>query len=126
MSEREITRECGEEWTMRCSAATMTTSLGTRLCARRAGSAACASHGYGACGDVAQGFTMTVAVVVGFPQREPLWVKALEARLAIEDGADELDMVMNIGKFLSGRRHYVRRDIMAVIGREPTAGCWSK
>jgi deoxyribose-phosphate aldolase len=58
----------------------------------------------------------TVAVVVGFPHgsNRPE-VKALEARLAIEDGADELDMVMNIGKFLSGDAVHVRKDIEAVV-----------
>ena len=43
-------------------------------------------------------------------------VKALEARLAIEDGARELDMVLNIGKFHSGDYAWVRRDIEAVVG----------
>ena len=58
----------------------------------------------------------TVAVVVGFPHgANRSEVKALEAKLAIEDGADELDMVMNIGKFLSGDYEYVQRDIEAVV-----------
>ena len=35
--------------------------------------------------------------------------------MAIEDGARELDMVMNIGKFLSGDDVYVQRDIEAVV-----------
>lgn len=57
-----------------------------------------------------------VAAVVGFPHgaNRPQ-VKALEARLAIEDGASELDMVMNIGKFLSGDLDLVRSDIEAVV-----------
>ena len=63
-----------------------------------------------------KGTGTTVAVVVGFPHGASRpEVKALEARLAIEDGADELDMVMNIGKFLSGDFDYVRRDIEAVV-----------
>jgi deoxyribose-phosphate aldolase len=58
----------------------------------------------------------TVAVVVGFPHgASRSEVKALEARLAIGDGASELDMVMNIGKFLSGDYEYVKRDIEAVV-----------
>lgn len=63
-----------------------------------------------------QGSDVTVAAVVGFPHgsNRPE-VKALEARLAIEDGAVELDMVMNVGKFLSGDVAYVQRDIEAVV-----------
>lgn len=58
----------------------------------------------------------TVAVVVGFPHgANRSEVKALEAKLAIEDGTDELDMVMNVGKFLSGDYEYVQRDIEAVV-----------
>jgi deoxyribose-phosphate aldolase len=57
-----------------------------------------------------------VSVVVGFPHgSNRTEVKALEAKLAIEDGAQELDMVMNIGKFLSGAYSYVRNDIKAVV-----------
>ncbi len=65
----------------------------------------------------------TVAVVIGFPHgaNRPE-VKALEARLAIEDGADELDMVMNIGKFLSGDYEYVQRDIEAVVAEAKEKG----
>jgi len=56
------------------------------------------------------------SVVVGFPHgaHRPE-VKALEARLAIDDGARELDMVMNVGKFLSGDFAWVERDIRAVV-----------
>jgi deoxyribose-phosphate aldolase len=42
-------------------------------------------------------------------------VKAAEARLAIEHGARELDMVMQIGAFLSGRLGDVRNDIATVV-----------
>ncbi len=58
----------------------------------------------------------TVAVVISFPHgASRSEVKTLEARLAIEDGADELDMVMNVGKFLSGDYELVQRDIEAVV-----------
>jgi len=63
-----------------------------------------------------RGTGTTVAVVVGFPHGASRpEVKALEAKLAIEDGANELDMVMNIGKFLSGDDDFVKRDIEAVV-----------
>jgi len=58
----------------------------------------------------------TVACVIGFPHgSNRSEVKALEAKLAIKDGADELDMVMNVGKFLSGDHAFVQKDIEAVV-----------
>ncbi|HEV56104.1 MAG TPA: deoxyribose-phosphate aldolase [Phycisphaerales bacterium] len=57
-----------------------------------------------------------VCAVVGFPHgAHRTQTKVLEARLALEDGAAELDMVMNIGRFLSGRPDEVRVDIEAVV-----------
>ena len=57
-----------------------------------------------------------VSAVIGFPHgsNRPE-VKALEAKLAIEDGAVELDMVMSIGKFLSGDYGFVQKDIEVVV-----------
>ena len=62
------------------------------------------------------GTPVVVAAVIGFPhgaQRPE--VKALEARLAIADGARELDMVLNIGGLRSGDHAAVRADIAAVV-----------
>jgi deoxyribose-phosphate aldolase len=57
-----------------------------------------------------------VAAVIGFPHgSNRSETKALDARLAIEDGARELDMVMNVGKFLSGDHVSVQADIEAVV-----------
>jgi len=57
-----------------------------------------------------------ICAVIGFPLgSNRTGIKALEARLAIEDGAKELDMVMNIGAFLSGSYSYVRQDIAVVV-----------
>jgi deoxyribose-phosphate aldolase len=42
-------------------------------------------------------------------------VKALEAALAIGEGACEVDMVMNIGRFLSGDEDHVVADVAAVV-----------
>lgn len=62
------------------------------------------------------GSSVAVASVIGFPHGGELAeVKAVEARLAIEHGARELDMVMQIGAFLSGRHGDVRDDIAAVV-----------
>jgi deoxyribose-phosphate aldolase len=69
-----------------------------------------------------EGSGVPVAVVVGFPHgaNRPE-TKALEARLAIENGAKELDMVMNIGKFMSGDYDYVQKDIEAVVAEAKKA-----
>ena len=70
-----------------------------------------------------EGSEVGVAVVVGFPNgHHRPEVKALEARLAIEDGADEIDMVMNIGRFLSGDYDLVRSDIEAVVAEATPNG----
>ena len=74
-----------------------------------------------------KGCDTTVACVIGFPHgsNRPE-VKALEARLAIEDGATELDMVMNIGQFLSGNHAAVQKDIEAVVAEARRAGALVK
>jgi len=69
------------------------------------------------------GSGVDVSAVVGFPHgaHKPE-AKALEARLAIEDGAKELDMVMNVGKFLSGDFEWVKRDIAGVVAEAKGKG----
>jgi deoxyribose-phosphate aldolase len=57
-----------------------------------------------------------VSCVLSFPHgADATPVKAFQAKQAIEDGTDEIDMVMNIGKFLSGDYEYVVNDIKAVV-----------
>ena len=69
------------------------------------------------------GSGIPASVVIGFPHgaNRPE-TKALEAKLAIADGAKELDMVMNVGKFLGGDREWVSRDIAAVVAEAKAAG----
>jgi deoxyribose-phosphate aldolase len=56
-----------------------------------------------------------VSTVVGFPHGANLTsIKVAEARQAMDDGAVELDMVMNIGQLRSGRNEEVQADIQAV------------
>jgi len=70
-----------------------------------------------------RGGSVAVASVVGFPHGAVRpEVKALEAALAIEDGASELDMVMNIPALLSGRHADVARDILAVVEQADRSG----
>ena len=57
-----------------------------------------------------------VGTVVGFPHgNSTTAAKAFEARQAVADGAQELDMVMNIGALRSGHYDYVENDIRAVV-----------
>ncbi|MCX7867132.1 MAG: deoxyribose-phosphate aldolase [Limisphaera sp.] len=65
--------------------------------------------------ELLRGTPVRVAAVVGFPHGSSLTeVKHLETVLACRDGAQEIDMVLNIGKARSGDWEYVRRDIAAV------------
>ena len=69
------------------------------------------------------GSAVVVSAVIGFPHgHHRAEVKALEAALAIQDGARELDMVMNLGRFLSGDDDAVRRDIAAVVAEAKPHG----
>jgi deoxyribose-phosphate aldolase len=53
--------------------------------------------------------------VIGFPHGSNLTeIKVLETRRAIDEGCREVDMVMNIGRFLSGDYSLVGDDIAAV------------
>lgn len=62
-----------------------------------------------------------VATVVGFPSgNHTAEAKAFEARQASESGADEVDMVINIGLLKEGRADAVEAEIKAV--REATKG----
>lgn len=62
-----------------------------------------------------EGASVKVATVVGFPLgATPTDVKVFETRKAIRDGADEIDMVMNLGAFKNGSYAYVEEDIKAV------------
>ena len=66
------------------------------------------------CAEILSGSGVAVCAVVGFPLGAMASeVKAYEARRAIEDGACEIDMVINIGALKSGDLELVRRDIAA-------------
>lgn len=57
-----------------------------------------------------------VCTVVGFPLgATPTAVKAYETTKAIEDGADEIDMVLAVGKMKDGQHAYVLEDVKAVV-----------
>ncbi|UUM20005.1 MULTISPECIES: deoxyribose-phosphate aldolase [unclassified Mycoplasma] len=56
-----------------------------------------------------------ITAVVGFPLGAMITqAKAFEAKLSIDHGASEIDMVMNIGRFKEGEYEYVLNDIKKV------------
>ena len=62
------------------------------------------------------GSDVKVGTVIGFPHGSHTTVtKAFEAQEAITNGAEELDMVINIGTLRSGHDDLVRDDIRAVV-----------
>ncbi len=62
------------------------------------------------------GSPVKVCVVIGFPLgASSTVIKAAETTAAIRDGAQEIDMVLNIGELRGGRYEAVRQDIHAVI-----------
>ncbi len=63
-----------------------------------------------------EGSTPLVCCVVGFPLgANAKEIKAAEARHAVEQGADEVDMVINIGALKAGQNQTVKEDIAAVV-----------
>jgi len=63
-----------------------------------------------------RGSGVAVGTVIGFPHGSSATdVKAFEADRACAEGATELDMVVNVGKVLSGDWDYVEADIAAVV-----------
>jgi deoxyribose-phosphate aldolase len=65
---------------------------------------------------ILDGTDVKVGTVIGFPHGSSTTAtKVFEARRALEDGAVELDMVIDIGALRSGRDEDVRRDVSAVV-----------
>lgn len=62
------------------------------------------------------GSGVRASTVIGFPHgAHATTIKSAEARQAVDDGGEELDMVVNISQVLSGNWDYVQADIAAVI-----------
>jgi deoxyribose-phosphate aldolase len=62
------------------------------------------------------GTSVLVGTVAGFPHGDTrTTIKATETRELIEVGADEIDMVLHIGRLRSGDTAYVHDDIAAVV-----------
>jgi deoxyribose-phosphate aldolase len=68
------------------------------------------------CAELLEGSGVLASTTIGFPHGgHATSIKAAETRRALADGGRELDMVVNIGKVLSGDWSYVRADIAAVV-----------
>jgi deoxyribose-phosphate aldolase len=72
---------------------------------------------------ILDGTDVKVGTVIGFPHGSSTTAtKVFEARRALDDGATELDMVIDIGALKSGRDDDVRADITAVVEVGHAAG----
>ena len=77
--------------------------------------------------DLLAGADVAVGTVVGFPHGSSRTeTKVYEARLALEDGARELDMVIDIGGLISGDDRHVEEQIAEVVEVAHAAGALVK
>jgi deoxyribose-phosphate aldolase len=68
------------------------------------------------CAELLDGSSVKASTTIGFPHGgHTTSIKRLEAQRAIDDGGEELDMVVNISQVLSGDWEYVRDDIHSVV-----------
>ncbi|HOL71896.1 MAG TPA: deoxyribose-phosphate aldolase [Bryobacteraceae bacterium] len=75
------------------------------------------------CAELLAGSGVAPGTVIGFPHGgNATAIKVAEVEQALADGAAELDMVVNIGKVLSGDWDFVREDIRAVVDRSHEGG----
>ena len=77
--------------------------------------------------ELLRGSTVKVCTVVGFPLGATLpEVKVFEAQKSLERGAQEIDMVINIGALKSGRVGAVEADIHGVVAASHHGGAICK
>src|SRR5882724_8390585 len=68
------------------------------------------------CAELLAGSDVKPSTTIGFPHGgQSMAAKVAESKLALDDGALELDMVINPNRALSGDWDYVRADIRAVL-----------
>lgn len=74
--------------------------------------------------NVLEDSTVKVCTVIGFPLgSHTTSTKEFEATKAIEDGAHELDVVVNVSQLLSGNRKLVKEEIQSVTELIHRKGC---
>ncbi len=88
----------------------------------------CINPGYvPLCARLCKGSDVKVCTVIGFPLGATSTAsKAFEAEQAIRDGAQEVDMVINVGMLKTGEHDYVESDIFAVTSTARRARVLSK
>lgn len=65
--------------------------------------------------EMLKGSDVKVCTVIGFPHgSHETAIKVAEAKLALEEGCQELDMVLNIGKMIHGDHDYVKSEIQQI------------
>lgn len=65
--------------------------------------------------EMLKGSDVKVCTVIGFPHgSHETAIKVAESKLALEEGCQELDMVLNIGKLLHGDLDYVKNEIKQI------------
>lgn len=75
------------------------------------------------CAEILAGSPVKASTVIGFPHgAHASSIKIAEAAQAIEDGAQELDVVVNVNQVLSGNWSYVEDELKAVIRIAKDAG----
>ena len=77
----------------------------------------CINPGYVTlCRDLLKGTDVKVCTVIGFPLGSTTTeTKRFEAEQAIANGAEEIDMVINVGRLKQGDYEYVYRDVNQVV-----------
>lgn len=65
--------------------------------------------------EMLKGSDVKICTVIGFPHgAHQTAIKVAEARLALDEGCEELDMVINIGRMIAGDNDYVRGEIKQI------------
>ncbi|HVR75547.1 MAG TPA: deoxyribose-phosphate aldolase [Planctomycetota bacterium] len=68
------------------------------------------------CAEVLRNSSVKASTTIGFPHGgHATRVKVAEAEQALDDGGQELDMVVNLSQVVSGKWDYVRTDIREVV-----------
>ena len=98
--------------------------IGCRLAViYKAGSVCIQPHYLKRCAEILKGSGCSASTVIGFPHGgHTTTAKVAEAEQALADGGEELDLVCNISRVLSGDWNYVRNDLKVVIDVTHAAG----
>ena len=77
----------------------------------------------GRCSEMLKGSTVKSSTTIGFPHGgHATAIKVAEAKRALADGGEELDMVVNISQVLSAEWDYVAQEIREIAGVTHGAG----